>query len=505
MRLILLSLPVALCAVVFALFFRVEDVGHVTERFHRVEEALVDPATAAEHLARVLSFPTLASARTPDHVPVTAPFAALHEYLRTTYTAVFKHLKHETVNEWSLLLTWKGRDPGLKPLLLLSHCDVVPAAPGNWTHPPFGGVVADGYVWGRGAIDFKGGLVEILEAVTGLLAQGYSPERTVYLAFGHDEEVGGEKGAGAIAALLREAGVELELVVDEGGIVQTDGLRPLLAQPTALVGTSEKGFETWTVTVHGAGGHSSMPPIDGSSVASRVARFLSVLDSTPPPVWLVRPTTDFVRAVGQLVQPAPLRTLLQSTGYKVVQAILAQALSRAGGGHAALVRTTCVAVAVDLDAGAENILPQVGTVTVNCRLLPGHESGEYVREYLHRLVHSLGPDRRHITFAPAAGSHTSAPTPAAPSHGQHFSLVSRAIQESTSLEQVVVLPILLPAITDSRWYASLAGGRVYRFSPAYVNISAGELAMIHGSDERLSISHLMDGIRFYTRLLRLAT
>jgi carboxypeptidase PM20D1 len=249
-----------------------------------VEEALVDPAIAAEHLARVLSFPTLASAAAePYHVPVPAPFAALHKYLRTTYAPVFKRLKYETVcwgghrtpaaaaaappqprqaalpclrchrtepaalprlslhrplqvNEWSLLLTWEGRDPGLKPLLLLSHCDVVPAAPGDWTHPPFGGVIADGcaragpshfscapsspesrpagacvrasaapprraasrrpcrYVWGRGAVDFKSGLVQILEAVAGLLAQGYSPERTVYLAFGHDEEVGGETG-----------------------------------------------------------------------------------------------------------------------------------------------------------------------------------------------------------------------------------------------------------------------------------------------------------------------
>lgn len=128
-----------------------------------------------------------------------------------------------------------------------------------------------------------------------------------------------------------------------------------------------------------------------------------------------------------------------------------------------------------------------------------------MEDYLGRVVHSLGAaDRAHVSVERAAGRHGSQPSALAPSHGPHFSLVTRAIQESTSLDQVVVVPFLTPGVTDSRWYADLAGGRVYRFAPLYVNASAGDMGCLHGPDERIARSHLADGVRFYARLVRLA-
>ena len=97
-----------------------------------------------------------------------------------------------------MLFEWKGSDPSLAPGLFMSHTDVVPvseAAAEGWTQPPYGGVIKDGYVWGRGALDVKIGVILWLEAVEALLEEGVVPTRTIYLSFGHDEEIGGRVGA----------------------------------------------------------------------------------------------------------------------------------------------------------------------------------------------------------------------------------------------------------------------------------------------------------------------
>ncbi|NJD20593.1 MAG: M20/M25/M40 family metallo-hydrolase, partial [Gemmatimonadetes bacterium] len=156
----------------------------------------VDPQAAAERLAGAVRFPTISHERVED--TDTAAFLALHDYLAATYPLVHANLTRERVADLSLLYTWEGTEPGPEPVVLMGHMDVVPVVPGteaDWLHDPFGGDVADGAVWGRGSMDDKVSVVAILEAVEALLAQGFRPRRTVYLAFGHDEEVGGVRGA----------------------------------------------------------------------------------------------------------------------------------------------------------------------------------------------------------------------------------------------------------------------------------------------------------------------
>ena len=147
--------------------------------------------------------------------------------------------------EGSLLFRWPGSDPGLAPILLMGHLDVVPVEPGTearWTHPPFSGAVDGAFVWGRGALDDKVSVLGLAEATELLLREGFAPRRTVYLAFGHDEEIGGNHGAAAIARTLGERGVRLAFTLDEGmGIVQR-GLVPGLDGDVALVGIAEKGY-----------------------------------------------------------------------------------------------------------------------------------------------------------------------------------------------------------------------------------------------------------------------
>ena len=136
---------------------------------------------------------------------------------------------------------------------------VIPGTEGDWKQPPFEGLVSDGFIWGRGTLDNKVNIIGLLEAAENMLAQGIKPARTIFFAFGHDEEQGGIDGALEIAKLLEKRGVEAEFLVDEGGLV-TQGVVPGIDGQMAIIAPAEKGIVTLQLKVVGDGGHSSMPP-----------------------------------------------------------------------------------------------------------------------------------------------------------------------------------------------------------------------------------------------------
>jgi len=230
----------------------------------------VNAQEVAQDLAGAIPFRTISwgAEGTPDQLQATRDaFVAFHTYLEKTFPQVYAKLDHETVGANNLLFTWRGTDPSLKPILLLGHQDVVPIEEGtenNWTHPPFSGQIADGFIWGRGTLDDKMTVIAVLESVDLLLAKGFQPKRNVILAFGQDEEVGGLEGAEKIAQLLRSRGVQAEFVTDEGGFLSL-GMMPGVRAPVAMIGTSEKGYLSLELTVETAGGHSSVPPSPASA------------------------------------------------------------------------------------------------------------------------------------------------------------------------------------------------------------------------------------------------
>ena len=184
------------------------------------------PPGAAERLAGAVRIPTI-SHDDPAEFDAGA-FRSLHAYLQAQFPWVHSRLQRDTVGTHSLLYTWSGSDSSLKPFLIAAHLDVVPVeagTEGSWQESPFGGRIVDGFIWGRGAIDNKSAVVGTMEAVEMLLASGFRPRRTVLLAYGHDEEVGGTRSAREIAALLKRRGVELEMVLDEGGVI-AEGVLP---------------------------------------------------------------------------------------------------------------------------------------------------------------------------------------------------------------------------------------------------------------------------------------
>ncbi len=248
----------------------------------------VDAQTVAEHLAASVRCRTvpLDDKGTPDP----EAFGQLHRMLAETYPLVHSKLKREVINGYSLLYTWQGSRPDLEPVMLMAHQDVVsagtdPADTAEWTHPPFEGVIVDGFIWGRGTLDIKNQLIGIMDAAETLLGQGYRPERTILFGLGHDEETGGVNGCKIMGQMLKERGVRLAGIVDEGGGI-TEGLAAGVRGPIGLIGVSEKGYLTVEIAVRGQPGHSSTPP--PQTAIGILARGLARLEAHPMPTHLRR-------------------------------------------------------------------------------------------------------------------------------------------------------------------------------------------------------------------------
>jgi len=445
-------------------------------------ELPVDPAQAAERLAGALRFRTVSyqdSARFPE-----PEFRAFQQYLARTFPRVHAALSRETVGGYSLLYRWAGSDTTLAPVVLMAHQDVVPVEPGTesqWTYPPFEGRIAGGYVWGRGAMDDKVNVVAQLEAVELLLARGARPRRTVYLAYGHDEEVGGSRGAAAIARLLADRGVHPELVIDEGGAVAT-GMVPGVAAPVALVGVAEKGYLTLELRVAAPGGHSSMPP--RQTAVGILAAAIDELEEHPLPGGIRGPTAamfDF------LAPELPFGPRLVLANRWLFGGLLARRLAANPAGNA-LLRTTTAATM--FEAGVkENVLPSSARAVVNFRLLPGDSIAGVVA-----AVRRVIADPR-VEVAIAPGFKTE-PSPISPVEGEAFRTVARALR--SVVPRAIVVPWLVVGGTDARYYTALTPN-VYRVSA--VPIGPEDTERVHGTNERVSIEGYAQNVRFYLRLL----
>src|SRR4051812_28851882 len=225
-----------------------------------ITQVTLDENGVAKRLGNAIQYRTISHQQGDDFS--TEEVLRFHRFLQSSFPLVHATLNREVVGDYSLLYTWRGTNPALRPILLLAHMDVVPGeneSEKSWAHPPYSGDIADGYIWGRGTMDDKVSVMGILEATERLLTDGFQPQRTIYFALGHDEEVGGNAGAGKIAALLRSRRTELEYILDEGGNV-TEGIVAGIAAPLALIGIAEKGYLSLELTAYAASGHSSMPP-----------------------------------------------------------------------------------------------------------------------------------------------------------------------------------------------------------------------------------------------------
>lgn len=439
------------------------------------------PAGAAERLAEGIRIPTVSNQDSAQFD--TAAFAAFHALLQQRFPRAHARLRRETVGRYSLLYTWPGTDPSLPPVLLMGHMDVVPVEPGTearWTRPPFSGAVAGGYVWGRGALDDKVSVMGTLEAVEMLLAEGFTPRRTVLLAYGHDEETGG-RGAEQIAALLRGRGVRPLLVLDEGGVVG-QGLMPGVTRPTALVGIAEKGFVSVELSAEAAGGHSSMPPRHGS--IGRLSAAIQRLEDTPMPARLDGPTLQLFGRVGPEL---PFVQRMVFANLWLTRPLVIRTLEGAPSTNAVIRTTTAPTI---FQAGTkENVLPSRARAVVNFRILPGDD----VAGVLAHVRRTVGDTTVRVR---AMEGFSSEPSPVSRTDDETFRLLERSIRQFAP--DAVVAPYLVVGGTDARHFHAISE-HVYRFMP--VRVTQDDLDRIHGTDERIAVRDYESAIRFYRQLL----
>ncbi|PKQ35668.1 MAG: hypothetical protein CVT61_04985 [Actinobacteria bacterium HGW-Actinobacteria-11] len=432
----------------------------------------------AERLSQMIRIPTV-SAELDERGP--APFEEFVALIAELYPLTHRDLRLERHTDFGLLFHWAGNGAaGRDPLVLMAHYDVVPVDESDaWTYPPFAGTIADGSVYGRGALDDKGPLLVVLEAVENLLADGFVPSRDVYLSFGGNEETYG-KAAEEIARVLRARGVMPWLVLDEGGAV-VDAPLPFVPGRAAMIGVGEKGVMTLRLTARGEGGHASAPP--SLTAVRRVAR---AVDRLGPTTFRPRASKAILRMLSQLATrtPGPARHLLRFLGSMPL--VTAQVFAALGSEPAALVRTT-VAPTMLSGGTAANVLPSQASATLNLRIALGETTQQTVFRVRRRIR-----DPRVSVEVVEAGE----PSPESPTDNAQFALLAAALD--VSHPGVPAVPYVMMAATDSRHFHRFSPA-VYRFAP--LDMSNAQRASIHGVDESVEIVALERGERFHRALL----
>ena len=471
---IILAAIVVFLAVILirAAQFKPQDEGK--EEFEAVD---FDKDAAVSALAELVKCRTVSSY---DHaLEDDAEFEKLIGKLPELYPHVMETCPLQRFDDRGLLFRWKGKGDG-KPAVLMAHYDVVPVEEENWTHPAFDAEIVDGVMWGRGTLDTKVTFNGILSAAENLIKQGFIPENDIYFAFSGGEEVNG-LGAVHIADYFEQQGIELEMVVDEGGGV-VENVFPGVKEACGLIGIAEKGMLNLEYSVSSSGGHASAPaphtPIGKLSMAC------TKVEAHPFKAHFTKPMLEMCDVLGRR------STFL----YRVIFANLwcfggvLDSICRKGGGELnALVRTT-VAFTQMSGSKAPNVIPPSATMVSNLRLNP-EDSVNSAVEYIRSVIND--PDVK-LTV----GQHME-PSPISRTDCAGWKRVVNAVEGTW--KGCVVAPYLMVQCSDSRHYGKISD-KVYRFSA--MDLTAEERRTIHGNDEHIRVETIHRAVEFFIRVMK---
>ncbi|KAJ3251300.1 hypothetical protein HDU77_005993, partial [Chytriomyces hyalinus] len=493
---------------------------------------------AAERLGGAVRIPTVSFDTTrgvppppegsPD--PIHDGFPKLHAYLQTSFPLLHATLERVVIQRYALLYIWKGSDPSLEPLVLMAHQDTVPVLPdtlSQWIHEPFSGLVDEenDAIWGRGSVDTKPSLMGSMEAIEVLIGNGFVPRKTVYLAFGYDEEISGTEGAQFVAKYMEETlGLtgKVGLVVDEG----LDSLTTENGFNLAVVSTAEKGYMDYHMTLETPGGHSSIPPLHtGIGLMSQV---INALESNPYKV-LLTDTNPYLGTVACTAEHSPnadphVRKLLQNFGRNseaLATYLAAQSLKDR--------YRMASSQAIDIISGGlkVNALPELVTVDLNNRISIDSSITEFQAQILRSILPVATQFNLNFTFTDfldANKTHTRTsesavgtlrvfakptdsplePSPISSTASKEWKLVEGTIHhvyeregavEKGQVKTFTVAPGLMAGNTDTRYFWKMSKN-ILRFAPA----PGGQ--GYHTVNERASIRGYMTAITFFHELIR---
>ena len=431
-------------------------------------------------LGEAIRFETISEMGNPD--ASRAEFDAFRDWLAASFPLVHERMAPEDILHGSLWYTLEGTNPALDPIVILAHQDVVPVEPGTedqWEYPPFSGTLADGYVWGRGALDMKGFLVMLIAAMETLLEEGFTPERTIHIGLGHDEEVGGT-GAVAMAERLASEGRRAWFVLDEGG-TSIESF-PMTGGPVGLIGVGEKGSLSVEVTARARGGHSSAPPPE--TAIGLLSRAINAIVDNPFEHAIDHPVPDMMRALAPEMDGM--------VGFVMARPVLFGSALRGqmmeGDATRATIGTS-IAPTIISGGTVANVLPQEARAVINLRLHP-RDSVESVLAHMRRSVSHLDG----VTIEPVSGF--DAP-PISPTSGRAWEIIAGAAVSHLP-ENAPVVPNLLTAATDSRAFKDVAD-HIYRYAP--MRMEMNDLSRIHGDNERIRIDALPGMVSYFRTVI----
>lgn len=410
-----------------------------------------------------------------------AEWDRLHAWLAATYPATHRAMTRTILPNRTLIYHWPGSDASLAPIIVMAHQDVVPVTEGtesDWKYPPFAGTIAEKAVWGRGTVDDKGSLVGLFEALEALAGQGFQPKRGIYLVSGHDEEVGGS-GAAAAAAKLKGEGVRALFTLDEGSVVLRD--TPVINGPAILIGVAEKGYATLKVTANAPGGHSSMPPAETG--VTTLARAVLAITENSFPMEMRGPGAAMVES---LAAHKGGTTKMAVANQWLFAPLLKRQLG-ASPSSAAAFHTTIAPTMLE-GSPKENVLPQSATALINYRIAPWNTSADVMAW----AKAAVGEAPVELSWVKPPNE----PSRVSSTSSQGWKYVVAAARADAP--DAVVAPFLVVGATDSRSMAPISED-VYRFMPMHFSLK--ETAMIHGTNEHMTIDSFKLMIDFYARLI----
>ena len=406
-------------------------------------------------------------------------FYEFHDLLRELFPNIFGTAEFECF-DGSILLKWKGQNPEALPVLFMNHHDVVEAQ-GQWKHEPFSGEIAEGKVWGRGAIDTKGGLWGMLTAADELAAEGFVPACDIYFESGCNEETTGF-GAKKISEALLERGVKFSMVLDEGGMIMFEPIGGAKAT-YAMVGMGERGAASLKFIAKGKGGHASAPEADTPLV--RLGRFMAEADKMSVfDVQLTPVIKEMLRRLAPSIGGA-LKSVYANPD--LFEPILKKVMTSSAGTSRALIQTT---IAFTMAEGSDgyNVIPAEASVVGNMRV-SNHQGYESSLKAISELAAKF--DIETLVLEDAIDS------PLADYESEGFKLIEGAIDNA--FDDVKVAPYIMTGASDARWMAKLCDN-CFHFVPFI--ISKEQMEAIHGINESVDVETLAPAVDFYKYLYK---
>lgn len=409
-------------------------------------------------------------------------FNGLLQFFKSAYPNVFSSMTVTTIGKHALLLKWQGRNDKLLPILMMAHQDVVPIAPGtekDWQYPPFSGLVKDGYVWGRGAIDCKATLNALFASANLLLQNHFTPERTIYFYFGDDEE-GGNRTAKLGASYFQEHQIKIDNVYDEGGII-SENMVPDVPVTLGLIGVGEKGIMDLKLTAHAIGGHASMP--SAHTAIGDLSAAINTLMTHPFPANLNGTMQDFMQ---NIAAPMPFYKRAALTNTWLFGPLVIERFNQSPV-LSSMIRTTQAPTIINA-GNKSNVLPALASAVINFRI-DIHDSIASVTE---RVKHEINNPQIDVEML-----HGSEPSRVAATNSTAYTQMAATTREVYG-KDVLITPIILSAATDSRFFANVANN-VYKYSPLVMDNS--DMTRFHGTNERYAIKHYMELVDYYYALM----